>query len=205
MFKDLTIDKFTKDLASDASAPGGGCAAAMASATAVSLVSMVAALTVGKKGYEDLEDEMLEVQASMEEYRQYFLAAMDRDASSYTGVLSAYRLPKETEEEKAIRSKAIQDNLYQAAMVPLELAEKSLEIFKHAKNIVEKGNKNVVSDGAVAALFARAAVKASLHNVEVNAASLSCPERKSFLLSRVSELETDVDVLEKEVLDGVEF
>lgn len=205
MFKEFTIDKFTGDLASNTPVPGGGSASAMAGATAVSLVSMVASLTEGKKGYEEVQGEMAEIKVTMEEYRQFFLDAMDKDADSYAGVMEAYKLPKDTDAEKAARTKAIQDNLYAAALMPLEVAEKALEIFEFASKIVEKGNKNAVSDGAVSALFARTAVKGALHNVEINAASLDDPERKSFLLSRVSQLEKDVDTLEQEVLNGVEF
>ncbi len=205
MLKELTIDQFTEILASDSPVPGGGSASALAGATAVSLVSMVASLTIGKTGYEEYWDDMKKIKNKMEEYRLFFLEAMDKDAASYTEVMDCYKLPKNTEDERRIRIKAIQDMLYKAAVVPLEIAEKAIEVFDYARKVVKNGNKNAASDGAVAALMARTAVKGALNNVEINASSIKDLGRKAQLMDRVSVLADEADILERKVLRQVEF
>ncbi len=205
MLKELTIEKFTDTLASDSPVPGGGSASAMAGATGASLVAMVASLTIDKTGYEGQWDEMSKIKEEMMEYRAFFLEAMDRDAGSYAKVIDCFKLPKGCEEEKDFRLNAIQDALYGAALVPLEIAQKAAGIFDFAKLVVEKGNKNAASDGAVAALMARAAVKGALHNVMINAASLKSEERKNDLSKKTEELKRIADKKEKEVMELIEF
>lgn len=200
MFKELTIDQFTDLLASDSSVPGGGSASALTASIGVSLVAMVASLTIDKKGYEEHWDEMKEIKNKMEDYRNFFLNAMDEDAESYARVIDCFKLPKDTDNEKEIRAKAIQDALYGAALVPLEIADKAAEIFPYVGTVVTKGNKNALSDGAVAALMARAAVKGAVQNVEINANSLKDEERKSMLMGRSSELMQRVDKMEEEIM-----
>lgn len=205
MFKELTINQFTANLASDTPVPGGGSASALAGAAAVSLVAMVASLTTGKAGYEEYWDDMKKIQIKMEEYRLFFLEAMDKDAASYAEVMECYKLPKNTEDERKIRIKSIQDTLYKAAVVPLEIAEKAAEVFNYAREVVKNGNKNAASDGAVAALMARTAVKGALNNVAINAASIKDLGRKTQLLDRVRALDDEADIMERKVLKLVEF
>lgn len=130
---------------------------------------------------------------------------MDKDAASYTEVMNCYKLPKSTDDERKVRIKAIQDTLYKAAIVPLEIAEKAIEVFDYAREVVKNGNKNAASDGAVAALMARTAVKGALNNVEINAASIKDQGRKAQLMDKISALEDEADILERKVLRHVEF
>ncbi|HZK01257.1 MAG TPA: cyclodeaminase/cyclohydrolase family protein [Anaerovoracaceae bacterium] len=205
MFKEHTIDDFTRILASDIPTPGGGCASALAAATAVSLVSMVASLTIGKKGYEKTWDRMETIRVEMEKLRQFFLEAMDLDADSYREVMDCYKMPKSCEDERNTRKKAIQGALYGAAIVPLQIAEKAVKIFSYAEEVIIKGNKNASSDGAVAALMARASVKGALHNVEINASSIEDLGRKEELLDKVRALGTQADQMERKVISLTEF
>lgn len=200
MFKDMTIDRFTEILASEESLPGGGSASALAGASAVSLVSMVASLTVGKKGYEESWSEMKRIIDEMEEYRIFFLDAMDKDAGSYSKVIDCFKMPKGTEEEKECRLDAIQNALYLAAVIPLEIALKASEIFSYAETVILKGNKNAVSDGAVAALMARAAIKGALHNVLINALSIKDTKIKDELIEKSQLIDSKVDELEKGIV-----
>ena len=103
MLKKLTIEQFTKELASDSPVPGGGSAAALAAATVAGLISMVASLTIGKSGYEEHWEEMERIRDEMEGARNFFLDAMDEDAGSYAKVIDCFKMPKNTEEEKACR------------------------------------------------------------------------------------------------------
>jgi formiminotetrahydrofolate cyclodeaminase len=205
MLKELTINQFTKELSSDTPVPGGGSASAMIGATAASLVAMVASLTINKKGYEEYWKDMVEIKEKMEEYRVFFLDAMDRDAGSYTKVMNCYKMPKDTDEEKILRIDAIQEALYEAAKVPLEIAVEAVNIFDYAKLVIEKGNKNAVSDGAVATLMARGAVKGALHNVKINAASLKDPKKKEDLYTKAHALETEADTKEIAVMGLIDL
>ncbi len=201
MLKKFTIEQFTKELAADSPVPGGGSAAALAAATAAGLISMVASLTIGKSGYEEHWEEMERIRDEMEEARHFFLDAMDKDAGSYAKVIDCFKMPKNTEEEKVCRTEAIQNALYEAAVVPLRVAEKAASLFEYAGIVIEKGNKNAASDGAVAALMARAATRGALFNVRINAESLKDPQKKSEILKRAEELEKEADGAERKALE----
>ncbi len=205
MFKELTINQFIENLASDSPVPGGGSAAALAGATAAGLIAMVASLTVAKTGYEEHWDEMASVKEEMDQAKDFFLNAMDEDAGSYAKVIDCFMMPKNTDEEKACRLQAIQDTLYGAAVVPLQIAEKAADLFKFAEIVIEKGNKNAASDGAVAALMARASLRGALYNVRINASSLKDQERKTNLLKKADGLEKRSAQAESTVLKLMEF
>ncbi len=205
MFKELTIDQFIEKLSSDSPVPGGGSAAALAGATAAGLIAMVASLTAGKAGYEEHWDEMTSIRQEMEQARDFFLNAMDEDAGSYAKVIDCFKMPKDTDEEKACRLQAIQDSLYGAAVIPLQIAEKAAELFRFAEIVIEKGNKNAASDGAVAALMARTTVRGALYNVRINASSLKDPESKAELLKKADSLERRCIDAESQVLKQVQL
>ncbi|NLT48029.1 MAG: cyclodeaminase/cyclohydrolase family protein [Clostridiales bacterium] len=205
MFKELTIDQFIEKLSSDSPVPGGGSAAALAGATAAGLIAMVASLTAGKAGYEEHWDEMTVIRQEMEQARDFFLNAMDEDAGSYAKVIDCFKMPKDTDEEKACRLQAIQDSLYGAAVIPLQIAEKAAELFRFAEIVIEKGNKNAASDGAVAALMARTTVRGALYNVRINASSLKDPESKAELLKKADSLERRCIDAESQVLKQVQL
>ena len=205
MFKELTINQFMDNLASDSPVPGGGSAAALAGAGAAGLIAMVAALTMGKTGYEEHWDEMSKVKEEMDKAKDFFLNAMDEDAGSYAKVMDCFKMPKNTDEEKACRLQAIQDTLYGAAIVPLQIAEKAAELFRFAEIVIDKGNKNAASDGAVAALMACTSVRGALYNVKINASSLKDAESKADLLKKAESLEKRSAQTESTVLKLMEF
>jgi formiminotetrahydrofolate cyclodeaminase len=192
-------------LASDEPIPGGGSAAAVAAATSCNLIGMVAALTEGKKGYEQAWEEMSRIKQKMDGLSKDFLNAMDEDAQSYAAVIKAYQLPKDTEEDKTVRSKAIQDAIKIAAMTPLGIAEKASTLFDYAGLVVKNGNKNAASDGAVGALMARAAVLGALYNVKINAVSLKDESVKADLLNRAQDLEEKANTMESIILSLLTF
>ncbi|MBQ3107050.1 MAG: cyclodeaminase/cyclohydrolase family protein, partial [Firmicutes bacterium] len=115
MLADLTMKDFMKELASNSPIPGGGSIAAMCGSTGCNLVAMVAALTVGKKGYEEYWDEMAKLKADMEAISDEQLKAIDDDANAYATVVGCFSMPKNTEEEKALRAKTIQEKTEEAA------------------------------------------------------------------------------------------
>ena len=166
--KNLTLDEFTAKTASSSPSPGGGSIAALTGAVAASLSSMVAALTVDKKGYEQHFDEMRDIQNRCEQLREKLLGDIDRDCTSFDGYIAALKLPKDTDEQKSARTAAMQQALKDAAEVPLSIAQTSLLVMPIAKAAVINGNKNAVTDGVISAMMCRTAVLSALCNVKIN-------------------------------------
>jgi len=164
--RDLAVCEFLERLGSDAPAPGGGAVAALAGAQAAALVAMVARITVARKGQEaaDLRDTL--DRAGM--LSRELATLVDRDTEAFLEVMSAYRLPK----TDAGRSGAIQSALRQAAVIPLEVARRSVEVMDLARVAVERGISSARTDAAVALLMARAALEGAALNVLVNLAAL---------------------------------
>ena len=155
MLKDLTITEFLEQTASSEPLPGGGCTAALNAALAASLTEMVANLTIGRKGFEAVEDEMIQLARSAADLRSKLQEDIDHDAQAYREVLAAFKLPKNTEEEKKLRSSAIQQAFKNAATVPLNVARDAVNIMDLASRVITGGNPIAVTDGAVAVLAAR--------------------------------------------------
>lgn len=174
--KDMTVEQFAQTLASDAPAPGGGSASAVAGAMGIALGQMVAKLTVGKKKYLDFEAENKKVIEDSESVIADMVTGIDTDTEAFNLVSNAFSMPKETDDEKKTRSAAIQDGLKECARVPFELilrCEKSLEIIMP---ILHKFNTNCASDLGVAALNLKSAAQGAWLNVLINVGSLKDTE-----------------------------
>lgn len=205
MLVNLNVREFVNETASNSPVPGGGSVAALAGALGVALATMVANLTVGKEKYADVETEMQEIIKKGDRIREKLIELVDRDATSFDGVMKAFKLPKETDEEKATRSATIQNEYKYAASVPFETAELSMEIMDLAEVVVVKGNPNAVTDGAVAAMMSRTAVLSALLNVKINLGSIKDEAFVTELTNKVNELEKKVSIREKEVLAKVKL
>jgi formiminotetrahydrofolate cyclodeaminase len=180
------IEEFLERLGSDSPTPGGGAVAALAAAAGASLVSMVAALTVDKPGYEDAWDPLRRVAGEMDAARGELLGLADRDAEAFDAVMAAFRLPKGTDAEKAARAEAIQRAFAGAADVPMLIAERSAALIPAATRAVRIGNDNASSDGVSAAYMLLAAVECAAANVEINASALKDKTAKLALRSQVA-------------------
>jgi glutamate formiminotransferase/formiminotetrahydrofolate cyclodeaminase len=167
-----TVDGFMSNVAGPTPTPGGGSVAAHAGALGAALAQMVAGLTVGKKKYAAVEDEMKQLALQASALRRTLTALVERDAQSYDAVRAAYQLPKDTEAQQAVRDDAIREALIGAAVVPLETARTAVEVAALAAALAERGNSNAVSDACVGALLAEAACKGAVFNVRINVASL---------------------------------
>ena len=196
MLADHKITEYLEKAAAGTAVPGGGSVAALNAALAAGLTEMVANLTIGKKGYEEVEEEMIALAGKASQLRNKLSAAVDRDADAYTEVMAAYRLPKTTDEETALRKQKIQDAIKHAARVPLEVARNALAVIELAGQAIQKGNKNAASDGAVAAMNARTGALAAIYNVKINLSSINDDSFVDELTKEVKELETQV--IEKE-------
>ncbi len=168
MIKEKQIQVFLDELASSASTPGGGGAAAIMGAMGAALVSMVCNLTVGKKKYAEVEDELKTVLEQSEDLRGRLTDMIRADVEVFDRVMASYGLPKSTDEEKTARSTEIQAALKAATDVPLECARASAEVIALSRAVAEKGNLNVISDAGVAVLAGYAALKSAALNVNIN-------------------------------------
>ena len=167
-----TIDGFLERLASEDATPGGGSAAAVAAATGAALVAMVGRLTEGKMGYEGVSQRMAEIVKTADASRVALLALADRDTAAFDGVMAAFRMPKETEDEKTARSSAIRAAFREAAAVPAEVARRAAALLPSAVEVIRTGNANAASDGLAAAHLLFAGVQTALANVAINLGSI---------------------------------
>ncbi len=168
MFTEQQLQTFLDQLASRASTPGGGSAAAIMGAMGAALLSMVANLTVGKKNYEHVDAEMRELLARAEALRAQVTGMIQADVDVFDQVMAAYGMSRETEDEKTARSAAIQAALKAATDVPLACAQLCADIIELCRPVAEKGNLNVISDAGVAVLAAHAALRSAALNVYIN-------------------------------------
>jgi formiminotetrahydrofolate cyclodeaminase len=175
------LNGFLEALASDSPTPGGGSVAALAGALGAALASMVANLTIGKKKYVDVEDDMKAVLQKTESLRLELAQLIEEDAAAFDKVMKAMKLPKETDEEKAARKAVMQASLIDAATVPLAVMEKCVDVIHLSKGVAEKGNKNAVSDAGVAALMGRAGAHAARLNVLINLGWINADEHGAFV------------------------
>ena len=203
MYVDQSVGKYLNDAAAKLPAPGGGSVSALAGALGAAMASMVANFTVGKEKYKDVEEEMEQILSESEELRKRLAELTDADVQAYGKVSTAYRMPKSTDEEKAKRSRAIQEACKEALGVPLEATKCCHEILKLSRRLVDIGNVNLISDVGVAVILAEAALQAAALNVEINLVSIKdeafVTERETILASLLSEGEK----IEEEVLKKV--
>lgn len=184
--KDQSVQTFLDQLASKASTPGGGSAAAVMGATSVALTSMVCNLTIGKKGYEAVQDDMQALLVKSEALREQMTAMIKADVEVFNRVMASYGMAKDTDEQKAERSAEIQEALKVATDVPLDCARACAEAIALSREAAEKGNTNVVSDAGVAVMAAYGALKSAALNVYINIGSI---KDKDFADNRQAALE----------------
>lgn len=188
---DMTLTQFTDELAADSAAPGGGSVAALSGALGASLVSMVCRLTIGKKGYEEYEDEVKEVLVESDRLRRSLLNAIDIDAKAFDKVMDAFAAPKGTEEEKAARRDLIQTAFKGACESPRDTAIACLQVLRLCARIAEKSNTNAASDLGVAASAALAGLESAVMNVFINLSSIKDEDY-------VYDMETQMETLHEE-------
>lgn len=201
-FSQKTVAEFLDELASQAPVPGGGSGAALVGALGAALASMVCNLTVGKPKYADVQDDIRALLAQTEALRARLTALIDEDIAVYYRLSAAYKMPRDTDEQKAARTAAIQEILRDATKVPMQIAEACVQVLGLCKPIAEKGNVGAVSDAGVAALLAEAALRSAALNVLINLAAIKdaefvARERATLdgLLSGKSELKEEIYAL----------
>ncbi len=171
-FQEMSLVMFSEVLASGAPTPGGGCASALSGALAASLAAMVARTTAGSKKFADRAKQMNEIATEADRLRGEFLALVDEDASAFDRVMEAFRAPKETAEQQAARSEAIQQAYKRAVEPPMKVCTRSLRVLELALQVAEEGNPSAASDAGVGALLAATAMEGGALNVQINLGSV---------------------------------
>lgn len=202
MYVEGKFKEYLDDLAAKKPAPGGGSAAAAVGALGVSLLSMVANFTVGKDKYEDVEAEMQELLSSAEKLRAELQKLVDEDVAAYQKVSAAYKMPKDSDEQKAARSEAIQAALKAAMQVPLATCRSLFEAGKLCEPLLEKGNVNLVSDVGVAAEFIAAGFVSALMNVEINLGGIKDEDFVADIRQELSPKEEQIQKMREKVVKG---
>jgi methenyltetrahydrofolate cyclohydrolase len=200
---DKPVTTFLDELASDAPAPGGGSVAAISGALGSALISMVCNLTLGKKGYENVQGDIQDLLARSEALRAELTALVEKDVAAYTGYSVAAKMPRATDEEKAERAKAMQAALKTATDVPLQIAEAAVKVMDLCMEAAEKGNKWAVSDAGVAVLMAEAALRSAALNVLINLGSLKDAAFATDRRARLESLLEGKGVMRDEIYDYV--
>lgn len=192
-FSKLSIREFVEKVSDKSPTPGGGAVSALAGALAASLIEMVANLTLSRPDYSDWHAEMEKIVSLMQEKRTILLDYIDLDVKAFDQVMSAYRLPKNTVEEKEKRSQTIQEALKQAARVPYETCRHLKEILKQAVAVAQWGNINAISDVVSAAELAEGAFNSAKANVLINLKSLKDEKFKENLLHELKTFTGEVE------------
>jgi glutamate formiminotransferase/formiminotetrahydrofolate cyclodeaminase len=190
---------FPDELAAPTPTPGGGSAGAFAGSMGAALVAMVAGVTIGKKKYAEVEAEMQAIRVVAENLRAELTHAVEDDASAFEAVMGAFKLPKDSEEQKKAREAAIIQATLNAAHIPLHVCEDAVKVMELALKCAERGNLNAISDSASGFAMSRAALTAAAYNVKINLVSLEDKSLGEKLLQELSELEKEADKLEKEM------
>lgn len=190
----MNAKDFVDEVSSESPAPGGGSVAALAGSLCAALSAMVANLTVGKTGYEQVWPEMSDLAENGQEIKDRLIKAVDDDTNAFNHLMEAMRLPKTTPEQKAAREAAMEEGYQKAAAVPLQTAKTCLEAMKISLTAAQRGNANSASDAGVAALMAKAGVEGAILNVLINLGSI---KDQAFKDSHVKECQT----LKKESAD----
>ena len=204
MLIEKTMQGFLDELASNSPAPGGGSVAALGGALSACLLSMVSNVTIGKKKYVEVEEDMKKHLAVAEDWRRRMALSVDEDMAAFNELMSAYKMDKNSPEDEVKRTNVIQEALMQAINIPLEVANGCLELLKLAIKIADKGNVRAISDAGVAVLMAETALQGALLNVKINLSSVDSENTKEELSGLVAELATEGAKTKRKALEIVE-
>lgn len=189
--KTMRIEEFTEVLASESAIPGGGGASALTGVLGIALGSMVGNLTVGKKKYKDVEEEIRRQMQQAEVLQRELLLFIDKDAEAFEPLSKAYGLPKETKDQLEYRNKVMEEALLKASLVPLQIMETVMKAIAVLEVMAEKGSRIAVSDAGVGVQFCRSALLGASMNVFINTKLMKDREKAAQLNQRCEELMED--------------
>jgi len=198
-----TLQSYFDELSSNSPTPGGGNVSALCGALAASLGTMVCNLTIGKKKYADVEAEIISLKEKLALFQNDFIELAQRDNEAFNKVMEAFKLPKESEQEKEIRNSKIEEATINAAEVPSEVMKKCYDLLPILKTISEKGNKNSLSDAGVAIALVKTSVQGAYLNVLINCSSLSNQTVAEEIRKRAAIIFNEVDKKASIYLDSI--
>jgi glutamate formiminotransferase/formiminotetrahydrofolate cyclodeaminase len=200
---DLTVRDFVDVTSTDAPAPGGGSVAALMGSLSGALSAMVANLTIGKKGYKEVTEEMKALAFEGQRLKKDMLFALDADTKAFDEVMAAMRLPKSTEEEAEARDQAMEDANKKAIDVPLGVLRQCREALEPADAVSQRGNRNSLSDAGVAALAAWAGGSGAFLNVLINLPGVSDDDYAVDTMEEAGQIMTDINERGREIVERV--
>jgi len=190
--EELSVRDFVEELGAGTPFPGGGAVAALSGSLAAALATMVARLTLGREKYQAVWDDIARADERAEALKHRFLALAQEDADAYGAVMAAYRLPKGSDAEKAVRREAVEHAMKTAARVPLETLEATVSLVEIAVEVLAKGNPNTLTDAGAALYLAHAAAAVAAANVRINLPAIrdevfakACKDQAASFMERV--------------------
>ena len=201
--RETGIKDFVEAVSSEAPAPGGGSVSACAGSLSAALAGMVCRLTVKKKKYADVKDELTEVMIRADKLKEELYKAVSEDARAFDALMAAFKLPKETEEMQKKRDEEIQKATIKATRVPLKVMELSHEAIKCARIVADKGNVNSLSDAGVSALAGRTAVIGAYMNVRINLPGINDEAVKAEIRGKADKIRSEAVELAQKIEDDV--
>ena len=206
-FKNQSISNFIDHISRNTPTPGGGSASALSAALGVSLSTMVANLSVGRKDLMHNYDKFIKISEDCQNMKDIFLELIDKDSEAYDNVISAIRLPKKSDQDKKLRKKAIVEATIDAAEMPLQILKKSIPALEQTLNIAENGNPNSITDVGVGASLIRTAAYGASLNVLINAKDLDVKktnyfnEKVDYYLKQIEDLFLRIDKIVNKILN----
>ncbi len=206
---DKNVRDFISEVDSPSPAPGGGSVSALAGSLGASLSRMVGHLTVNKKKFkglsEEIQGEFTRRFEELEGVKDELNTLVDRDTEAFNLVMAAFKLPKETDEEKTARGKAIEDATYKAIEVPMAIAEQSYRGLELIGYFLEYGNKNAITDLGVSALLLSAALEGAVLNVKINLPGITDEAYVAETSNKCNKLVEDGDRIKREIMGGIKL
>ncbi|MDY3022320.1 MAG: cyclodeaminase/cyclohydrolase family protein [Oliverpabstia sp.] len=202
MLEQKTTD-FLEVLSSAAPVPGGGGASAAVGAFSSALGMMVANLTIGKKKYADVEEEIIEVKEQLQNLQKELVDLTDKDAEAFEPLSKAYGLPKDTPEQKEEKERVMEKALYEASIVPLQIMKTVAKVMELLETLGEKGSKIAISDVGVAVLFARAALEGASLNIYINTRLMKNREQAERLNKESDDMIEEARRMQEKIYAGV--
>ena len=196
-----TLQNYLNEFSSSSPTPGGGNVSALCGVLASNLGTMVCNLTIGKKKYELVENEMKKVKEKLISFKEEFISLARKDNEAFDRVMDAFKLPKENEEQKSLRRQAIEKSTYNAAIVPGEVIKTCMELLPLLETVSKKGNQNSLSDAGVAISLASTAAEGAFLNVLINCNSLSDKKTANEFIMKYEALYSDI-IEKSELLIG---
>ena len=199
----MQVREYLEVLKSDAPAPGGGSVSALAGAQGVGLFMMVADLTISKEKYADYQEACKEAKEKGAALYEELVASVDRDTDAFNLIADAFKMPKETEEEKAARRKAIADGTLVATQVPFRTMQLGYEGLNIAREMIGKSNPNAASDLGVAILNLTACIKGAWLNVKINLPGVKDEEKAKFYTEEGQKMYDEADAVASSLYNAV--